>query len=63
MLNRSLERDYDVSYHRRAILKCLEDIREHTEALVAVDFDPYGDLDNAEDQCAILKEEYGGTLS
>jgi len=62
-VQRSLERDYDISYHRRAIQRCLEDIRGHAEALIDVGHDPYGELDDAEDQCAIMKEEYGGTLS
>lgn len=58
MLNRSIDRDFDISYHRRAIEKCISDIREHAEMLVAVGYDPYGDLDNAVDQCAIMKEEF-----
>lgn len=57
-LNRSIERDYDIQYHKRAILRCLEDIRGHAEALAAVEYDPYYELDEAEDQCAIMKEEF-----
>ena len=61
MLNRSVERDYDIQYHKRAILRCLEDIRGHVEGLISVEYDPYHELKDAEDQCAILKEEFGGT--
>ena len=63
MLNRSIQRDYDIEYHTRAIRKCLADIAAHAEALVDVGYYPYHELDNAEDQCAILKEEFGGTSS
>ena len=62
MLNRSIDRDFDISYHRRAIEKCLEDIREHVLALKAVGYEPYQEMDDAEDQCAILKEECSAAL-
>jgi hypothetical protein len=60
-LLRSIETDYDIAYHKRAIAKCLEDIQYHARALVDVEYDPYYELDNAEDQCAIMKEELSFT--
>jgi len=54
---RSIGRDYDIQYHTRAIAKCIEDIREHAKALIEVEYDPYYELDNAVDQCAIMKDD------
>lgn len=56
MLNRSIERDYDIAYYKRRIQSCLNEIEESVCLLQEVGYDPYGELDDAEDQMAILKE-------
>lgn len=62
MLERSVARDYDIQYHTRSIQRCLEDIREHAEALTDVDFNPYFILEKAVKECQNLTEELGVTL-
>lgn len=37
-LNRSIERDYDISYHKRAARKALTDLQEHIDMLANFDF-------------------------
>jgi hypothetical protein len=56
-MQRSIDRDYDINYHKRALDKCLEELLAHAQALHDVGYNPYYELDSAEDQIAIAKHE------
>lgn len=56
-MQRSIERDYDINYHKRALDKCLEELLAHAQALHDVGYNPYYELDRAVDQLAIAREE------
>lgn len=57
MLNRSINRDYDIPEHRQGILRCAENIVFHAESLYDVDYDPSYELQYVEQLCARLRKE------
>lgn len=58
MLNRSINRDYDIPEHREGLLVlCTSMIIHHANSLHDVDYDPHLELDYLEKLCARLKRE------
>ena len=41
MLNRSIERDFDINYHSRAFRKGLAELKDDIRILREVDYDPH----------------------
>jgi len=39
-MDRSIEKDFDISYHTRAMIRCLEDYDKHVDALLDVEYIP-----------------------
>jgi len=40
VLNRSIERDYDINYHTRAARRAMQECLDNLEALLAIGYEP-----------------------
>ena len=57
MLNRSIERDYDINYHTRAARKAFDEAISHLQALYDMDYMPYPTTKALDEAWTIWKEK------
>jgi len=61
MLNRSIERDYDINYTCRAAHQSMDDIEEYLKLLLDVEHNPRHLLHGLNEQWMSLLERYAHT--
>ena len=62
MLNRSVERDYDINYHTRAARKAFEEALAHLKSLSALQYEPWATTAALDGLWQTWKDELETTL-
>ena len=62
MINRSVERDYDINYHSLAAHKAFEEALSHLTALCNIQYEPWATTAVLEEKWRIWKDKSEATL-